>query len=276
MMGNSMSTDPTDDVPPFSTGPVSDRGVFAGSLSTGLQDSLGDHDVRTGHLTADDDQVDGFDESDPTNCWPGMDAEPAAAEPESTMSQLRANPVTRWLIDWVPILIGAFLLALFVRAFAFQAFSIPSGSMIPTLQIDDRVLVNKLSYTVGDVSRGDVVVFKRPENSPGQFDDLIKRVIGLPGDTITISNGELFVNGFLLEESYIARQSSTAPLRVGEIPGCLDATPTECTVPDDRLLVFGDNRQSSTDGREFGTIPVDDVVGRAFVKVWPLTDIGWL
>jgi len=195
--------------------------------------------------------------------------------PEGFNESLRANPATRLLIEWVPLLLGAFLLAMIVRLFAFQAYYIPSGSMIPTLAIQDRVLVNKLSYDFHDVNRGDIVVFKRPEGTTGDVDDLIKRVIGLSGETVVFQNGNVFVDGRLVQESYLAQQDSTFP--IDGIPGCVPAgTATECTVPSDHVLVLGDNRQSSTDGRIFGPIPEDTIVGRAFVRVWPLSNIGLL
>lgn len=195
--------------------------------------------------------------------------------PEGFNESMRANPATRLLIEWVPLLLGAFLLAMIVRLFAFQAYFIPSGSMIPTLMVQDRVLVNKLSYDFHDVNRGDVIVFKRPEGTSGDVDDLIKRVIGLSGETLVFQNGNVFVDGQLVEESYIAEQDSTFP--IAGIPGCVPAgTSTECTVPSDHVFVLGDNRRGSTDGRVFGPVPEETIVGRAWVRVWPITSIGLL
>jgi len=190
-------------------------------------------------------------------------------------ASLTHNPIVRLFIEWVPLLLGAFLLAMVVRLFAFQAYSIPSRSMVPTLVVNDRVLVNKLSYDAHDVNRGDLVVFKRPANTEGQFEDLIKRVIGLSGETVRFQNGDVFVNGQLVEESYILEPDSTFPTQ--GIPGCVPTgTATECTVPSDHVFVLGDNRRGSTDGRVFGPIPEESIVGRAWVRVWPLTNVGLL
>lgn len=203
---------------------------------------------------------------------PRQDSVPPRA-PVGIIAQLRANPATRLLLEWVPLLIGAFIVAMVVRMFVFQAYYIPSGSMIPTLEVRDRVLVNKLSYNFHDVNRGDIMVFKRPEGTDGTVDDLIKRVIGLPGETLNFRNGNVYVDGQLVEESYLQEQDSTFP--IAGIPGCVPAgTSSECTVPEGHVFVLGDNRRGSTDGRVFGPIPTDTIVGRAFVKVWPLGEIG--
>lgn len=193
--------------------------------------------------------------------------------PDGLIATIRANPATRLLFEWVPLLLGAFILAMIVRFFVFQAYYIPSGSMIPTLEVRDRVLVNKLSYNFHDVNRGDILVFKRPEGTDGTVDDLIKRVIGLPGETLVFRNGNVYVDGQLVQESYLQEQDSTFP--IAGIPGCTPAgTSSECTVPADHVFVMGDNRRGSTDGRVFGPIPEDTIVGRAFVKVWPIGEIG--
>ena len=203
---------------------------------------------------------------------PGLEPHPGGAvqhRPEG----LRANPATRVLIDWLPVVIGAFLVAVLVRFFVFQAYYIPSTSMTPTLEVSDRVLVNKLSYSFGDVDRGDVVVFKRPA-SDGGTEDLIKRVIGLPGETVVFRNGDVFVDGQLVEETYLLDERSSTTR--GPIPNCVGEAPDECLVPAGHVLVLGDNRVGSSDGRVFGPIATEEIVGRAFVRVWPLNDLGLL
>lgn len=175
------------------------------------------------------------------------------------------------LREWLPLLVVAFVFAMVIRTFVMETYSIPSGSMLPTLEVKDRVLVNKLSYNAHDVNRGDVVVFDRPANTPGRFDVLIKRVMGLPGETIQISNGDLYIDGQLVQESYILEPQSTQPL--SGIPNCTVGTAVSCIIPDDMVFVMGDNRLGSTDSRLFGPIPIDSIVGRAFVKVWPLDDL---
>ncbi len=166
-------------------------------------------------------------------------------------------------VEWMIVLGSAVVVALILRAFLFQAFYIPSASMEETLLINDRVLVNKLSYRLHDVNRGDVVVFRRPENDPGEFSDLIKRVIGLPGETIEARSNTIYINGQALIEPYLS---------AGEIIG--DFGPVD--IPDGELFVMGDNRDNSGDSRLFGTIEEDRLTGRAFFLFWPFSRAGSL
>ena len=177
------------------------------------------------------------------------------------------------IVEWVAVIVGAVLLALVVKTFLLQAFYIPSLSMAPTLEKGDRVLVNKLSYRLHDVNRGDVVVFERPEDeAASDIHDLIKRVVGLPGEEIVIKDGGVYVDGERLEEGYlpddVATSTDTTPYK------CTDDDP--CEVPEDRVWVMGDNRGDSRDSRFFGPIEESSIVGRAFVIVWPLDHIGLL
>jgi signal peptidase I len=167
-------------------------------------------------------------------------------------------------VEWVVIIGGAFLVAFVVKTFLIQAFFIPSGSMLPTLHEEDRVLVNKLSYDLHDVHRGDLVVFERPENeAAGQIKDLIKRVVGLPGERIESRDGAVYIDGDLLEEPYLADGAETTGLEPQ-------------TVPEGHVFVMGDNRGDSMDSRVFHAIDEDLIVGRAFVRVWPLPDLSLL
>jgi signal peptidase I len=170
-------------------------------------------------------------------------------------------------VEWVAVIVGAVVVALLVKTFLVQAFRIPSESMDPTLMVGDRVLVNKLSYRLHDVNRGDVVVFSRPDALPGGPDDpqdLIKRVIGLPGETVEARDGQVYVDGRPLDEPYLPEGTTTSNL---EQP---------ITVPEGQVLVMGDNRDNSQDGRVFGPIPIDTIVGRAFVIIWPPGRFGSL
>lgn len=171
---------------------------------------------------------------------------------------------TRQLIEWTLLVLGAVLLALALRAFVVQAFYIPSDSMVPTLQEGDRVLVNKLSYRLHDVHRGDIVVFEAP---PGQateeIHDLVKRVIGLPGETIEGRDGDIFIDGALLEEPYLPDGTISKEIAPFEVPA-------------DSYYVLGDNRIASRDSTVFGPIPEDTIVGRVFVRVWPISRFGFL
>jgi signal peptidase I len=167
----------------------------------------------------------------------------------------------------VGIIVGALLVALVVKAFLIQAFYIPSESMLPTLKVGDRVLVNKLSYEgplSHEVHRGDIVVFERPpgESDP-QVKDLIKRVIGLPGEVIEARAGRVYIDDHPLDEPYLPKGITT------------DNLPRQL-IPPDHIWVMGDNRLNSRDSRVFHAIPMSLVVGRAFVKVWPVSTLGLL
>jgi signal peptidase I len=172
-------------------------------------------------------------------------------------------------IEWVVVLAAALIVALVVKTWLFQAFYIPSGSMEPTLDIGDRVLVNKVSYDLDDVDRGDIIVFERPEGwGSGDIDDLIKRVVALPGETIEVRDGIVYIDGAALDEPYLADGVTTPPFY--EQSGCVPS----CVVPEDEVFVLGDNRGNSDASNHFGPLPFDSVVGRAFIRVWPLSDFG--
>lgn len=191
---------------------------------------------------------------------PGETAGAAAAK---ALNHRRRSSVSgsRWILEWLLVVFGAIAVALLIKAFFFQAFRIPSESMVPTLNKGDRVLVNKVSYDLHDVNRGDVVVFSRPPNfrpdDPEAPKDLIKRVIGLPGDTVEARSGKVYVNGRAIDES-------------GYLPAGVTTSMTRpIKVPKGRVLVMGDNRNFSEDGRVFGPISQDLIVGRAFARIWP-------
>lgn len=175
-----------------------------------------------------------------------------------------APSAKRVVVEWVLILLGAVLIAFVVKTFLLQAFYIPSASMDPTLKKNDRVLVNKLSYDFHDVHHGDIIVFKSP---PGETNsdikDLIKRVIALPGETVEARDGHVLVDGKPIDESYLPKGVTTAPL-------------APHTIPAGDVWVMGDNRGNSKDSRVFGPIDEDLIVGRAFIRVWPLTAFGFL
>lgn len=183
----------------------------------------------------------------------------------------RRRSRTRNLVEWVAVIVGALLIAFAVKTWALQAFWIPSGSMEPTLNVNDRVLVNKVSYDIEDVERGHIIVFERPDGwGVGNVKDLIKRVIGLPGETISVSDGVVHVDGEPLDEPWLSEGTSTPDFFTES--GCVP----ECTVPEGHLFVLGDNRSNSDASNHFGFVPFDDVVGRAFVRVWPPGAIGGL
>jgi signal peptidase I len=183
--------------------------------------------------------------------------------PEVSKSRRRSNG-TRQAIEWGILIVGALLIALLIKTFLFQAFYIPSASMEPTLKVHDRVLVNKLSYHLHSVHRGDIVVFKAPpEERTAQIKDLVKRVIGLPGDTIESRDGHVYIDDRLLSESYLPKGTVT------------DDLPKQ-VVPANSYFMMGDNRTASSDSRVFGPIKRSTIIGRAFVRMWPLTRLGFL
>ena len=200
-------------------------------------------------------------EDDPVLREAARGASPVAVEPEPEEREKPSG--LRNVAEWILIAGGALLVAFVIKTFLLQAFYIPSLSMAPTLKVNDRVLVNKLSYDLHDVNRGDLVVFESPPNEGSQTKDLIKRVIGLPGETVESRDGQILINGLVLEEPYLGPDVTTGPLE-------------KVTVPPEHLWVMGDNRPNSRDSRFFGAIPESLVIGRAFIRVWPVTAIGLL
>jgi signal peptidase I len=184
---------------------------------------------------------------------------------------------SRWLRETVVVVVVALIAALLLRAFVVQTFYIPSGSMEPTLQIGDRILVDKLAYHLHGVGRGNIVVFKRPanENCGGEpVADLVKRVVGLPGESISLTKGPkgyVKINGKRLDESYLPSsvQGKTFPGPAG--------TPYDLekpfVVPANEYFVMGDNRTDSCDSRYWGPIPRSLIVGKVDVRVWPITSL---
>jgi signal peptidase I len=194
-------------------------------------------------------------------------ARPSDPEPPPPAAPGSSRGRSGWrnAIEWVVIIAAALAVAVVVKTFLFQAFYIPSESMEPTLKPGDRVLVNKLSYKVHPIHRGDIVVFKRPpaETSDPAIKDLIKRVIGLPGDTIESIDNKVYINGKPLNEPYLE-------------PGTPTASLIKHVIAPGEYFVMGDNRTNSKDSRFIGAIPGSLIVGRAFVRVWPFSGFGFL
>ncbi|MGI8760266.1 MAG: signal peptidase I [Jatrophihabitantaceae bacterium] len=166
--------------------------------------------------------------------------------------------------------------AALLRAYVAAPYYIPSASMEPTLHgcpgcNNDHILVDKISYHLRDIQRGDVVVFNRPASWQLSESVLVKRVIGVPGDTLTLKGGRLSVNGLLLQEPYL--NPKCPPMTsLGESPR--RATSSVGPLPGGQLFVMGDNRCDSVDSRAYGTVPESDVIGRAFAIIWPLGRFG--
>jgi signal peptidase I len=159
------------------------------------------------------------------------------------------------------LLVSAVLIAFIVKAFVAQPFWVPTGSMIPTIMPNDRVLAVKFIYRISDPKPGDIVVF-HPSN--GDTRDYIKRVIAVGGQTVRIKDGLVYVDGKPLKESYLSEEYFDS--------GSLD----EIRVPDGYVFVMGDNRPNSLDSRVFGPIPEDKIIGKAILIYWPLNRIRWL
>jgi len=198
----------------------------------------------------------------------GDPARPGAGD---TPTEVRRRPEpkrsrrgTRQLLEWLLLVAAALGIALLIKAFLFQAFYIPSESMVPTLLTNDRVLVNKLSYRLHDVHRGDIVVFEAPEGQEQEnVKDLVKRVVALPGELVETRDGRVYVDGQPLDEDYLPSGTVSEGL-----------PPTR--VPAGSVFVMGDNRSQSRDSRVFGPIPLDDIVGRVFVRIWPPSRVAFM
>jgi signal peptidase I len=189
----------------------------------------------------------------------------------------KARSATRVVLGWAAVLVVAVLAAFLIRAFVVEPFKIPSGSMEPTLQVNDRILVNKLSYHLHRIHRGDVVVFKKPadDTTPG-ITDLVKRVIGLPGETISARGGQVYIDGRYLPEPWLPKVDRGVTVFPSGIPGCLSSPSGSCRIPSGEYFMLGDNRTNSSDSRVLGPVSGSLFIGRAFVLVWPLSRIGFL
>ena len=203
-------------------------------------------------------------------------------EEEEQPLETSEEPRRRSFIAELPgLLLTALIIAVVIKTFLVQPFWIPSESMLPTIEVNDRVMVNKLAYDWGEPQRGDIVVFRDPraeqveETIPEAVirsvleavgirtrgdEDLIKRVIGLPGETIEVTDNQIVINGTPLEEPYLV------DVFMPDEPSI--------TIADDQVFVMGDNRNASFDSRRFGPVPLDDLVGQAFVTIWPISHFG--
>ena len=211
-----------------------------------------------------------------------------SADPSGDPIPSTERPRWRFVGSFPFLIIVALGVAILIKSFLVQAFFIPSPSMEPTLKEGDRVLVNKVSYRFGDVGRHDVIVFVNPEADAApdrgvvggalhwlgegigvaqpENEDYIKRVIGLGGETLEIRDETVLIDGAPVEEPYLTREAKSCNRDYGPV-----------TVPPDSLFVMGDNRCNSADSRYgLGFVPVDKVIGRAFVIIWPPSDIGGL
>ncbi len=187
-------------------------------------------------------------------------------EPTEDLPVAAPKSNRRSIIEWALVVLAAVLISLLVRSYGFQSFSIPSRSMKPTLYVGNRILVDKLSVEFGTINRGDVVVFKAPPavrtTCGDAYADLVKRVIGLPGDHLTSIGNTIYVNGKPLKENW-PHYEPLGPA-IGHV-----------TVPAGQYFMMGDNHANSCDSRSWGTVPRSDIIGKVFVKVWPLSQWHW-
>ena len=165
------------------------------------------------------------------------------------------------LIEWIKAFVIGIILFVIIRNFLFTSYLVSGGSMEPTLHDGDRVIVNRIGYIVGDIDRQDVIVFHFSEQ-----EDYVKRVIGLPGDEIEYVNDVLYVNGEQVDENYLEIDNPNI-LQTGTFT--LEGLTGKQTVPEGHLFVLGDNRDGSTDSREFGFIPMENVVGEVVLRFLP-------
>ena len=179
-----------------------------------------------------------------------------------TSRRERARKKSGGALEYLVILLISFALVFgFVRPFVMEAFWIPSGSMIPTLEIGDRVLVNKFIYRFTEPERGDIIVFRSVDDPD---EDLIKRVVGLPGDEIAVRRGRLLLNGEPQKEPFTNKKFPDRSFYA------------RTTVPKEHVFVMGDNRGNSADSRVFGPLPEKNIEGEAFLRFWPPHRIGLL
>jgi signal peptidase I len=205
---------------------------------------------------------------DPPSTEPSGEPPVQQMEPSPEPSRRsKLPPGVRAFFDWFVVIAVALLVAFVVRTFVIAHFVVEGESMYSTLDTNDRVFVNKLSYRLHDPNRGDVVVLHQVTGASER--DLIKRVIGLPGESVEVRNCTVLIDGRVLDEPYLDPEV---------------VTPTDCggdyvldgVVPDDHVFVMGDNRGGSQDSRVIGPISEDDLVGRAFVVFWPQSHWQWL
>lgn len=182
---------------------------------------------------------------------------------------------SRVLRDWLVVIAVALAAALLVRTYVLQQFYISGPSMETTMYTDDRVLVNKLSYRLHDIRRGDVVVFDRVtmNGNTVNHDDLIKRVVGLAGEAIEIKDCDVYIDGSVLPEEYLPESDTS---NADPAARCRVISMRRITIPAGHVFVMGDNRPESFDSRSFGSIPETLVIGRAFAVVWPFGSVRGL
>lgn len=185
-------------------------------------------------------------------------------QPRSSLPALFMKQVVHFFMDFLETIVVALSIFVVVYLFFMQPHEIKGSSMEPNFHNGEYILTDKISYRFRTPSRGDVIILKAPKNPEV---DYIKRVIGLPGERIKVERGQVFINETKVDERYV---SDATPL----FPGSFLQDGVEITVPEDEYFVMGDNRPHSSDSREFGPIGRNLIIGKAFFRYWPLTEIG--
>jgi len=202
----------------------------------------------------------------PDSTHPADQTAPKSEDGPSRPPPPRSRGRRRRLFEWVAVVLLAVLVAAGLRTFAVQAFYVPSGSMLPTLQIGDRIVVIKFAYTI---HRGDIVVFERPPADIGTTDaDLVKRVIGLPGETISSRGNTVLIDGKPLKEPWLPPLTTHATSQ--GVISCAESAENipRTKIPPAHYFVMGDCRGDSADSRTWGTLSASLIVGKVFVVVW--------
>ena len=168
----------------------------------------------------------------------------------------------RTVLAYIEIVVFAFVLSWGLRSTVVEARVIPTPSMLPTIQLQDRVVVDKIAFKFSEIDRGDIIVFRPPSDVDSSGTDWIKRVIGLPGETVEIKAGKVFINDCELTESYEMEKPNYI---YGPI-----------IVPENSYFVLGDNRNNSLDSHFWGVLPKENIVGKALFRYWPIESFGYL
>lgn len=177
--------------------------------------------------------------------------------------------IGNFILEFVQSIVLALSVFVLLYLFVAQPNEVKGSSMLPNFVDGEYLLTDKLSYQFGLPQRGDVVIFKAPptESCSAEECEYIKRIIGIPGDRVMVKEGRVYLNGSLLGQTFLPKDTVTEP-------GSFSVEGVEEVVPEGYYLCFGDNRSHSRDGREFGPIKKDLIVGKAFFKYWPLTSVG--
>ncbi len=186
--------------------------------------------------------------------------------PKQNFFSLMIKRFVNFILDFLETIVVALSIFVVIYLFLMQPHEIKGSSMEPNFHDKEYILTDKISYRLHPPVRGDVVIFKAPVNPDV---DYIKRVIGLSGDRVKVQNGVVYVNGDKLKEDYLKDQTFL-------FPGSFMTDGVEITVPLEKLFVMGDNRAHSSDSRQFGPIVINSIVGRAFLRYWPINSLGVL